>query len=859
MSSDLFKKFVVDIQYKSLGSGTIFKPYQQSIYAYIFTAKHIFFQDDYEDQCKYKEHNESSLKIDPSDLKIIRETNKETIITIKDSTVYFLPDCNIDFAFLIVELNKNKDSSDIKMLEIFDLDSNDHEKIDFYILGYPNITRSRDTSFKLMSYKVRHEFNDDKDTENGVHLKCLDNPVLSLGNFKKDMDGISGAGTYVRKDNMTVNLSHIQYGSIPPNKFTCTRIDILCDDINTTLDKINLNLPKIQTSTRAVLNNEMLDFSEFTDFAFFEEKIKNNTLAYEKHNFGVDLSDTTFNQKIVRDSTRKLREAYEKISLERNALSYFYAHFAILAHKNNARRATTMFFKKAIQLNPEHEQIFLIEKAKRSKNIEELQSLVSKTLPETIEMYNKIISNEETLIGKIHGIKSAIIEIESFDNGKNSEEIKEKLDIYFSQLEKSYEENKETRDSYKYKELGDFYIRFEGREKQAAFSLNIANELLLRLPASDNNKALINEVKERLRFLSEQRNCNIDEQIEIAKLKATSILASEEDKEMKKMVEEMKIMITSVYDDIYHIKQEDAFHKESLSLIKQNIGSLGISINEQIKQNRYNNIDIDLSNENNELVNSISTEMRDHLKEIPKEYNLTLNNEVKNEITSLIMESSDKLTDTLSENNQSLLKKTNNIIDAADKQIKFLLNDAKKDREDFLASINQETAIAELQSIKNKIITEIKKSQKITKESIKKSRIADHKKHLVIENHQKIITRFLDEVKKLEPLVNKKTTEAESNFTEIKNNLQSIKESHDAFSKNTMQALQAQHLKSDNMEETLTGNHIEISNEIFEAKNKIINLLNKHHRSKKNHLLSAIKLSALIALLLGLGFILDNY
>ncbi len=85
-----------------------------------------------------------------------------------------------------------------------------------------------------------------------------------------------------------------------------------------------------------------------------------------------------------------------------------YANYAIIAHESKSKRLTTLFFKKAIELNPEHKNTFLQEKAHRENDSEKLKEIVSHSLEDTINFYDAKIEEstengtEEILVISVH-------------------------------------------------------------------------------------------------------------------------------------------------------------------------------------------------------------------------------------------------------------------------------------------------------------------------------------------------------------------------------------------------------------------------------------------------------------------------
>ena len=113
-----------------------------------------------------------------------------------------------------------------------------------------------------------------------------------------------------------------------------------------------------------------------------------------KFDFAKKLESNITNKEQISNATKTLKKVHDEIDSLSKALSYMYASYAIIAHENKSKRLTTLLFKKAIELNAEHKNTFLQEKARRDNDSKKLKELAIYSLEDTIKFYDKKI--EET-------------------------------------------------------------------------------------------------------------------------------------------------------------------------------------------------------------------------------------------------------------------------------------------------------------------------------------------------------------------------------------------------------------------------------------------------------------------------------
>lgn len=476
MSHNLIRNYIIKIELltedgenSNSGTGVIFKSSKDGSAIYILTAKHIF------DSIISKKNSDNQISLDQSRIHITIESavKKSNIIT-NNVIIHLINNKTEDIAFIIIKKEHLATDSEpyIHYLEFFDMDDNPYERIEFFISGYPNHMGGVSLT-NLMHYNLRY-LADEKNATTTFH--CTSSLVLAQYKtaIVREMKGISGAGIFVRKNTNTVNLSHIQHNITDHNKLAATRVDLLIDTLNDIISKQGQSFPPIRTSTRAIIDD--ISIEEFQDFNFLKSKISNDIPSYmesikNKFDFAKKLESDLTNKEQISSATKTLKKVHDEITSLSTALSYVYANYAIIAHDNKSKRLTTLLFKKAIELNPEHKNTFLQEKARRDNDSKKLKELAAYSLEDTINFYDERINDAQAdNADTIPMIKEAILAVRNF---KDITDSPEKLCSYFSSLENAYRNNHTIREPYKYKELGEFYNSIFEKKKSTQTILYI--------------------------------------------------------------------------------------------------------------------------------------------------------------------------------------------------------------------------------------------------------------------------------------------------------------------------------------------------------------------------------------------------
>lgn len=736
MSHDLTRKYFVKIKtLENEGTGIIFKADRKGLVFYILTARHIFFPS-----------TSSEEKVSPKILKkdeiyIYLETNSEENI-IKDSIViYSLKNPAIDIAVIIIKKECTNIENDLSVhyLEVFDMDDNPFDKLEFFLSGYPEFTSKIDRSSKLISYNLKHaQFENDDNII--ARLYCTSSPILSPSRKKpiEEMKGISGAGVFVKENNNSVNLSHIQHNAPAINFLLATRVDLFLDEINAIILAENKNFPLIKTSTKVMI--EDMNIEDFGNFSFLKEKINKEIQNHRE----------VINEKypqLVEIKNETLKEIHKNINELSKSLSYLYAYRAIKAHDEGKRRLTTLCFKKAIELNPEHRNTFIQEKAVRTNNIEKIEEMSSYFLDDSIKFHDKIIKdyedNDPIKIEKIKNAINAIIRFEESDNQKN------KLQEYFEFLEKSYKENKILRAPYKYKDLGEFYIHILQNER-AIKALYTSQFIFEESPQTEKNTLTLQEVKNIIKTLKENiiENDNIKNEAFI--LAKETMEEEEEDQNIKEQLKKSNAMISVIYDDIYHIKQEENKRKETILNLDKTLSFLKAKVELQINQNESHNLDTLLINESITKLDIFNTALDEKIKSIPEKYQISIDEQTKYDILDTIQSPLDDFSNKIDNATEKVTQTTdavNEIINHAEKQLSFIKQEGIKDLEAIKSDVQKRLTAFEQQEVqisayKNEVLDYLKASEHRMLERIEQLYLNDTAKNEAIQVVQDSISQL---------------------------------------------------------------------------------------------------------------------
>lgn len=747
MSHDLIRNYIVKIdvfkegEFKGSGAGVIFKASKNSQAFYILTAMHIF-----------DGISANKLFLEEVEVKIFLESYRQNSNIVKSNIkVYSINEKEEDVAFIILKkenLTIDAEAS-ICYLEFLDMDDNPYEKIDFFISGYPD-HMSTESLTRLMHYNLKYlsSVGDNIFTR----LYCTSSPTL-LGYNKsqiiKNMSGISGAGIFTRNNTNTINLSHIHHRIPESNVFLATRADALIDNINDIiLSEKNPSFSLIKTSTKVIIDDISLD--EFQDFEFLKKKITNEMPSHTeaiKSKFSniSKLTGDIKNKDEIAKASRILKQIHGEIDLLSRSLSYMYANYAIAAHDNKSKRLTSLFFKKAIELNPEHKNTFMQEKAIRNNDSEKLKEIALNSLEDTINFYDKKMEEcSQTGMEKILVTKEAIYAIMKFNNNKDTHS-DQNLQRYLIELEESYKNNHTLRTPYKYKELGEFYIKILENEK-ALEKLYTSLFIFEGGPQTDATQLAIEEAKEIINSI-EYENKNIELIKKTAQSIAMESLEQEEDKNIKEQLHRTNAMLSVIYDDIYHIKLEDNNQKQLSSKLTEKLHALKYQVEEQIDQNTRHNLNTLQINEAILALDTTTIKLTDQIKNTTIQYELK-DEETRREVITTIQKSTDELNFVIDDFNT----KSNNIIhdiddhlDTLTMQKDTLLQDitSKLDKKLQEFNIYQENIAAE----NSEILKFLKNSERRMLSNINKLHISNHQRDETASLIRQSITQLQKSIK----------------------------------------------------------------------------------------------------------------
>lgn len=667
MSHDLTIKYIVKIEaFGNSGTGVIFKTDKRSDVFYVLTAKHNF------------SNEVCSSIIKKEDIKIYREIDSNVNIVNDDIHLLILENQTIDICLLVIQKERTNINNELEIhyLEVFDMDYYSIQKLDFFISGYPSFSSGIDRSSKLVPYTLQHmQFESDDNIT--ARLSCKSTHIISPTN-RSGMKGISGAGVFVQENKYTVNLSHINHDAPGLNLFLATRLDLFVDEFNDLIIKLNAKLPLLKTNTHVII--EDMSIEEFGNFSFLEEKIYKDIITHEKiidKYFPFNATGKIDDRSRITKTNSELNKIHNKVNEIANSLSYLYVYYAVSAHKEKKRRLTSLFFKKAIELNPIHKNIFIQEKAARANNVEQIQKMAALSLIDTIKFYEKTIEESDGNLTKIAKTKDAINALMKFEKDEDQDR---EIRKYFDLLENLYQENITLREQYKYKELGEFYINIHQYKKAFEF-LYIACFLLEESPPSDINLLMVEELKIVLSTLEENID-NVENIKAKLQIKAKEALLKSEDITIKEHVKNSSTMIRAIYDDIYQIKQADYKRNELTMSFQSTLTSLKSKIEKQIAQNEIHNIDTTLINENILKLDLLNVVLSNQINDIPEKYDVQIDDKTRNELLNIADEPLLKASTVLQKLSETSLK-IDTHINNAEKSLEVLTDLGKKELEDF--------------------------------------------------------------------------------------------------------------------------------------------------------------------------------
>jgi len=328
------EKYTIHLKFQDKnGSGVVIKPFIQSDYCYIFTAKHTFEEED-----KYGS-KEFFSPIDYLDeFKIVTSPFSK----FKINSIITLENENIDLLIICIENNNYSFWKDIPIIKIF---GNELKKnMDYVIAGFPKIREHNTIAFYDMSFHQNH-----------THSIIEFESKKSLTTFNSDeMDtnsGISGGGVFVQGDNNELYLVGIEFAYQPSSSFNCISLTDLIDDINRKLqDKIRVG--------GFVFDKYELEDREF-DLSLLENDLDSEYIQQVKD------KPITFIRDDFQEENIALEKRYRNLKKEMNEVANAYLYKGAVLNKTDYRFAIKNI-NIAINLNPNLEKY--LEVAKYSIN-----------------------------------------------------------------------------------------------------------------------------------------------------------------------------------------------------------------------------------------------------------------------------------------------------------------------------------------------------------------------------------------------------------------------------------------------------------------------------------------------------------
>jgi hypothetical protein len=798
MSTDLIKKFVIDIEYEIENirfgcSGVIFKSNTDARIDYLLTAKHLFFPKDiYGEENYFKKVTQNKIPLEPEKLTLIRYSREKLTISNYANYAYFPQNPESDIAIIPLKLHENTTHS----LKIFDFDNTEYEKINFLIAGYTKESKESKLPIKLKSYEVQHvSFEEDQSKEESGIAKLRSKMVLAFGSrdtVYKSLNGISGAGAFVCDHQEAISLAYIVSGVDDINTFLCTRIDMFIDELNLLLEsqEVQDNFPPLETNTEVFIEDEYLKFEEFSDFSFLEDSIKTNAESASNKLLKSSLID--YNHDFQKEVAKLHKEHRELRNLE-NTLSYLYAYYAILANKNKKRHASAILFKKAIELNPKHQQAFVLQKAKKDDNTEKMQ-MASESVEDIKNTCLEKIKNEINHHIKRETIKDAIFKINITNEDANFKE--ERINTLLQELNKSYEQDITLKDTYKYYAIGQYYhsIANHYEKKPDVFGENLDKYdysfLYLTISKLLLDESYIFEEDHELRGATDELLTDIVEKVKNKKVieqlavdEVEKILNARQNKNAKQTLAEIKEILLSIGYDTLQLKQSNSDERLLISTIKNRTAKIHENLIAQNLKNNQHHLDIDQTNKNIKLITEASENLKEQIEKTPDKYQIFLDAETKKEIKDTI---DSQLYETVSKLDQvsEISEKIQDYVTNAESHLNTILHEEKislEEKNTQLSSVIKklEESQISVDDMKTHTINHLKSSEKRMIARLNQLNINERTQYRAVQVIQESISQLQRNVKAIKmesPFKNKheKIHSLRSEIEEIINTCQNL-------------------------------------------------------------------------------------
>jgi len=331
MNADEIKNYIVKIDYNKpnkglqLGSGVVVTLDGENSYFYIFSAKHTFFNKEFE----LNEKRDTQIKLSNPDNSFTQEVYNVEVVW-----------CKKDYDFIVFKLINDYDFK-LAPLSI----SNDEEFSNCIIYGYPYVSKDNkaphypieckysqihnDYEFYVSPYKQFVDILDGNDYNNTLYIK-----------------GLSGAGVFVSNHHIIA----IQIEGASANELLCFDLRIIIDDLNQ--DLVNRLLKPIKTEGLSISDQEF-DIPNI-NLDDIQKKLKNDYIDQIIQS-GEDITFLKNNKNSYYNGLRKQDNALKEL-MQKMADTYLY--HGIIFHKHGFKSNATRNFNKAICLSSEHKAYF---------------------------------------------------------------------------------------------------------------------------------------------------------------------------------------------------------------------------------------------------------------------------------------------------------------------------------------------------------------------------------------------------------------------------------------------------------------------------------------------------------------------
>jgi hypothetical protein len=334
------ENYVIHLKFReNNGSGVVVKPFEESDYCYVFTARHTFEVENKDGEAEF-----ISPLLNNQDFEIITKKFSQ----FKIESVIELENKKIDLLILCIKNYSFPFWDEIKPLKIFSGDINNN--INCVVAGFPAIHGHNELEFYTCKYVISNEKDSTLEVESIKPLSTHEKTELDTNR------GISGGGLFIEGNNSQIYLIGIEFEYKALAKLKCIDLRELIDTIN--LEIVNKKLDKIGIGGYPILDNYNIGDITF-DLSAIEKELLNDYIKNVKNKPIEFLKDK--NEKV----NIELEEAYQKVLINMKDIAHSYLYRGAVFNETYNQLSTNNF-KRAIHLNNNLE--VYLERAKYIRN-----------------------------------------------------------------------------------------------------------------------------------------------------------------------------------------------------------------------------------------------------------------------------------------------------------------------------------------------------------------------------------------------------------------------------------------------------------------------------------------------------------